>query len=213
MLHCGENIFTVKLPPIRSDQGRLAVMSAHKLYRRFKLVRVGYVGMTENYARRGFNLVVKKFAEVFHVHFALGRVDHGGISVNFTVVKPRAFDRAYYVRKLAHAGRLYQNSVGAVFRVNFFKRFCEVAYKRTAYTARIKLVHLYARVLHKAAVDAYFAEFVFYKHKLFAGISFLYKLFNKRGFARAQKSRKNIYLCHNTLLKIFYKLKYRISNF
>ena len=64
--------------------------------------------------------------------------------VDFAIFKVRAFNCADNVRKLAHARRLYQNSVGVVFAVYFFKRLSEVANERTADTARIELVNLNA---------------------------------------------------------------------
>ncbi len=103
--------------------------------------------MAENNARRRFNLVVEKFAEVFHISSALNRVHYGGIAVDYAVFKVRALYRTDYVGKLAHARRFNKYSVGRVLFIHFFKSLCKIAYERTANTARIKLVNLNSRVL------------------------------------------------------------------
>ncbi len=77
-----------------------------------------------------------------------------------------------------------------------FERLGKVAYKRTAYTAPVELVDGYARLLQKAALDAYLAEFVFDKNKFFYAVSLFNQLFDKRGFTRAQKTRKHVYFYH-----------------
>ncbi len=185
MLHCGENLFSVKLVPGRGDCRCTYIASAHESDSGFEPVRVAYVGVAENYTARGLYLIVKELAEVFHIHFAFSRVDYRGVSVYNAVVQARAFDRADNVGKLADARRLYQDTVGAVFRVHLFQSFRKVADERTADTARIEFVYLNARVLQKSAVDAYLSEFVFYQYEFFACVSFLYKFFDKRGFACA----------------------------
>ncbi len=185
MLHCGENLFSVKLVPGRGDCRCTCIASAHESDSGFEPVRVAYVGVAENYTARGLYLIVKELAEVFHIHFAFLSVDYRGICVYSAIVQVRAFDRADNVGKLADARRFYKDTVGAVFRINLFQSFRKVADERTADTARIEFVYLNARVLQKSAVDAYLSEFVFYQYEFFACISFLYKFFDKRGFACA----------------------------
>ncbi len=141
--------------------------------------------MAENNASRGVNLVVEKLAEVAHIRFALASVDYGGIAVYFAVGKFGAFNRAHNVRKFTDAGGFYQNSVRRILLINFFKRLCKVADKRTANAPRVKFVYFYARVLQKTAVHAYFTELVFNKHKFFTRVSLFNKFFDKRSFARA----------------------------
>ena len=82
-------------------------MPAHKLNRLRKLFRACRIRMTENYACRRFYLVVEKLAEVFHIHFALYRVDNRGIRIDFAIFELCAFNRFYNVGKLAHARRFY----------------------------------------------------------------------------------------------------------
>ncbi len=85
MLHCRKNSLAVKFVPSRSDNRRVVVVRFYKLDRRRKLICARNVCVAENYARRRFNLVVEKLAEVLHIHFALSRVYHRGVSVDFAI--------------------------------------------------------------------------------------------------------------------------------
>ena len=76
------------------------------LVRARKLVRTRHVGVAENYARRGFNLIVEKLAEVLHIHLALPRIHNRSEGVYLAVGKGGALHRTNDVRKLAHARRL-----------------------------------------------------------------------------------------------------------
>ena len=77
--HCGEYFLAVEHVPRGSHDSLARAALFNELDRLVQLVRAYLVGMAEHNARRGFNLVVEKFAEVFHVHFALRRVHYGGI--------------------------------------------------------------------------------------------------------------------------------------
>ena len=120
--HCGEYFLAVEHVPGGSHDSLARAALFNELDRLVQLVRAYLVDMAEHNARRGFNLVVEKFAEVFHVHFALRRVHDRGIGIYFAVGQTRAFDRADNVGQLAHARRLDYNSVGAVGFVDLFKR-------------------------------------------------------------------------------------------
>ena len=58
--------------------------------------------------------------------------------------------------------------------------------------SQVRALILSGAYADEAAVHAYFAEFVFNENHFFAVIGFFYKFFYERGFACAQKARKNI---------------------
>ena len=116
------------------------------------------------------------------------RIGNGAEAVELCAVRVNAARCFYNVAELANARGFNQNPVGLKFVKHFFERCGEITHKAAANAAGIHLGHLDAGVLHKAAVNAYFAEFVFDKHKLFAGECLLDKLFDKRGLAGTQKA-------------------------
>ena len=186
-------------------------MRAHELYGRRQFVLRSDVGMAENYARGAFNLVVEKFTEVLHVHLALVGVDYRRHGIYLRVGEVCALDGFRYVRKFAHARGFNEYPVGMILLVYLLQRLGKIADERTAYAARVELVYGYSRFLHKAAVHAYFSEFVFNEHEFFARVSFLYKLFYERSFARAEETRKNINFNHLLNTSLYYCLSYYIT--
>ena len=196
MLHGGENFSARKLLPGRGNERRLSVVLAHERNGVFKLFLARDVGMREDYAVCRFYLVVEELAEILHIHFALCGVDDCRIGVYGAILKVGAVNCANDVGELAHARGFNQNPIGIVLLAHLLQRLGKIAHERTADTARVELVNLYARVGEKASVYADIAEFVLNEDEFFAGVSFLYQLFDERGFARAEKTGKNIYLCH-----------------
>ena len=135
VFHSRKNLLAVKLVPRGCDDCRRRIMSADKFNRVIQFFRTGNIGMAENYAGCALYLVVEKFPEIFHIHFAFSRVHYRRIRINFTVFEICAFNRLDYVRKLAHARRLDKYAVGMIFGFHLFKRFRKIAYKRTADTS------------------------------------------------------------------------------
>ena len=147
MFHSRKNFFAAELVPRRRNDSSFGIVFTHKLISRFQLVCTCFIGVTEHYTRRGFYLVVKKFAEVFHIHFTFRCIDHRCISVYFAVGKISSFNRADYVGKFTDTRRFDNDSFGVIIVINLFKSFCKIADKRTAYTTRIELVYLNSRIL------------------------------------------------------------------
>jgi hypothetical protein len=141
-------------------------------------------------------LVIVKFAEVFHVHFAFCRIRNGCRAANLDIVTLNLGNSSKHVGKLAYAGGLDNYSVGVELFDNLRHSLAEIADEAAADATGIHFRYLDSGILQKAAVYANLAEFVFDKHKLFARISFLDKLFDERCFTRAQKTGKNIYFRH-----------------
>ena len=200
VLHCRKYLAARKLLPGSGDKGSLAVVRADEFHGVFELGFARNVGVGEDYAVGGFNLVIEEFAEVLHIHFALCGVYYGGIGVYCAVLQIGAVYGADYVGELAYTRRLNQDSVGVVLFAHLFERLGEVAHKRTADTARIEFVYLYAGVGEEAAVYADVAEFVFNEHEFFARVGLFYQFFDERSLACAQKARKDIDFCHRKTL-------------
>ena len=102
--------------------------------------------MAQDDSAGAFYLIIKKLSEIFHIHFAFFDVNHSGVAIQYEAIRVGGLNRAYYVGELANAGRLYENAFRRIFFYNLFKRFAEVAYKRTAYAAGIHFGDLDAGV-------------------------------------------------------------------
>ena len=192
MLHCAHDLLARQLVPRSGYDGRNRVDLFYEFNGFGQLFGRAFVGMAEHYALCVFDLIVKKFAEVFHIHLAFCRVHDGGCGVDVRVFDFGGKRGAYYVAELAYAGRFDDDSVRIKLFGHFVQSFFEVADQTAADTTAVEFVDLDAAFLQKAAVHAYFAEFVFNENHFFAVIGFFYKFFYERGFACAQKARKNI---------------------
>ena len=196
VLHCGENILTVEIVPRGCYYNSVSIMRAKKLNALGNLEILGTLSVREDYRRCVSNLVVVELTEVLHIHLALINVRNGGKAVKHCTVLLRGLCRADNVRKLAYTRGLNDNSVGLVLVEHLCKCGSEIADERTANATRVHLRDLDACVCQKSAVNADLTELVFDKNNLFTCVCFLYKLFNKRSFSRAEKAGKNIYFRH-----------------
>ena len=89
-----------------------------------------------------------------------------------------------------------------ILRNQIIDRFLEVAHQRAADAAGIQLINDDARILHKAAVHADFAIFIFQQDDFFLRNAARQQLFDERRFARAQKTRNNVDLNHSCFTPI-----------
>ena len=123
----------------------------------------------ENHRRARLNLVEEELAEVLHIHAALARVHNGRAAGHNEVAVAflRALDGGEDFAQLAHAGRLNQQAVRMILRNQIIDRLLEVAHQRAADAAGIQLIDDDARILHKAAVHADFAIFIFQQDDFF----------------------------------------------
>ncbi len=194
--HCGTDLVARQLVPLGGDDLGIGVMRADKR----DGLRQLFIGetrrMAEHDTARALYLVIEELAEVLHVHFALFRIDYRRAGIEAQLRFSRALNGTDNVGELAHSRGLDDDTVGSIFRNDFFKSLAEIAHQRTADTAGVHLRYLYARLLQKAAVDADITELVFDDDQLFTGISLFYQLFDKCCFSGTQKSGKNIDFCH-----------------
>ena len=153
----------------------------------------------ENHRRARLNLVEEELAEVLHIHAALARVHNGRATGHNEVAVAflRALDSGEDFAQLAHAGRLNQQAVRMILRNQVINRLLEVAHQRAADAAGIQLINDDARILHKAAIHADFAIFIFQQDDFFLRNAACQQLFDERRFARAQKTRNNVDLNHS----------------
>ena len=153
----------------------------------------------ENHRRARLNLVEEELAEVLHIHAALARVHNGRAAGHNEVAVAflRALDGGEDFAQLAHAGRLNQQAVRMILRNQVINRLLEVAHQRAADAAGIQLINDDARILHKAAVHADFAIFIFQQDDFFLRNAARQQLLDERRFARAQKTRNNVDLNHS----------------
>ena len=161
LLHCLYDLLTCELIPGGSDDGGVFVGGAQQLNTFLQLIFFHAAGSGEHDAVGVFYLVVEKFAEVLHVHFALVCIDDGGIAVENQFVGVDILHSLDYVGEFAYAGGLNKDAIGGIFRKDFFQGFAEISHEAAADTAGVHFRNFDACILHETAVDADFAEFIF----------------------------------------------------
>ena len=147
LFHRGKNRLSVQLVPLRGNVIRVRV---HRL-QRFDTCMQLFLGhsrrMRKHHAGSVFHLIDEKFAEVFHIHFALIRVHNGAESVQNAVFHVRPFHRANHVAQFSHARRFDNNPIGSILLFHLLQRFREIAHQRAAYAPRIHFGNVHAGIL------------------------------------------------------------------
>ena len=166
-LHCRQKLLAVKLTPRGCYDGCRCVVCAQKCDRLVKLCLRNRIGVREHDATGVLDLIVEELAKVFHIHLALFHVDDRGEAIELHALRRNVLHRTDDIRKLANARGLDENAIGMIGCENLLERLAEIANKRAADASAVHFGHLNACVLHKAAVDANLAEFVFNQHELF----------------------------------------------
>ena len=196
LLHSGEDILSVELVPRSGNDSSGSIVLSDKLDSRLNLLCLGKVGVRKDDGGCVGNLVVIELAEVLHIHLALVNVGDGGEAIENGVLSLNGLYRLDNVRELTNSAGLNENSVGMELVKHLDKRLGEITDKGAADTSGVHLGDLDACILKKSAVDTDLAEFVLYKHELFARVCFLDKLFDKSGLTCAEEAGKNIYFRH-----------------
>ena len=195
--------------PVGGHDGGGGVLFCQQRHGLGDLVLAGGGGAAQDDAGRMADLIVVELAEVLHIHFDLVHVRDGHKAVQLHgQLLAHALHGAGDVAQLADARRLDEDAVGVVGLHNLLQCLAEIADQAAADAAGVQLVDLYARLAHKAAVDADLAEFIFDQHDLLPGEGFFDELFDQRGFACAQKAGKNVdfrfLFCHGCLPLFLY---------
>jgi len=194
--HSIKKLSAGKLIPIRRNNNCGGVMFSYESDAFLYFILIYELSVAEDYARRVFNLVVKEFAKVLHVHLALLGINNCCKSIKDCALCISTLYSLDNVGELAYSGWFDKNSVGCKLIYNLGKSLGKVADKRAANATRVHFVDLYSRICKKSAVDTDLAEFVFNKNDFLALICLCEKLFYKCCFTRSEKSGKNINPCH-----------------
>ena len=114
-----------------------------------------------------FNLVIEKFTEVLHIHFALGGIHdrHGTVQLYIQIFCNVA-NRIHNIGKLADSGRLDDDALRFVFGQHLLQRLTEISYQRATDTARIHLTDLDTGIFQKASVNSDLTKFVLDQNNL-----------------------------------------------
>ena len=198
ILHRREDRLAADVVPRGRDDARLRVVLAQQRDDGLQLLLAHALRAAEQNRAGVFNLVEEELAEVLDVHAALARVrdGHKAAHLGLRDVLFHALDRADHVGELSHAARLDQDAIRVILVDHLAQRLAEVAHQRAADAAGVHLRHLDAGLLHKAAVNADLAEFVFNQNDLLAGKRLFKQFLDQRRLARAKKAGKNINFRH-----------------
>ena len=213
--HCGNDILAGKQIPIGSNHHSFRIMLAHQSHRFIDLLLRNTGSVAENDRACAFDLVVKEFTEILHIHFALLGIHHSGVTVEDQSFVVKTFYCANDVRKFANARGLNDDALRRVVFDHLRKSFAKIANQRTADTARIHFVNGNACIGKKARINADLTKFVFDQHDLFAGVCFFEQLFDQRGLTCTQKAGYNIgfdTVYHKNHLQFIFELHFSISH-
>ena len=196
LFHRVEDLRAGELVPRRRDDDGAGILLAQQRDALGELFLLDARGAGEDDAPGGFDLVVEKFAEVAHIHFAFARVYDGAERVDRKLAVRRLLHGGHDVGELADARGLDEDAVGGVALADLVQSGTEITRKAAADAAGVHLRHLNAGVLHEASVHADLAELVLDEDELFARVGFRDQLFDERGLACAEETGKYINFCH-----------------
>ncbi len=188
LIHRGEELLAREPVPIGCNDRGGRVYRAQKLDTLRDPVLACIARMAEDDATCLGDLIVKKFAEILHIHLAFVDICNGRERTELHFVGQDALSSTNHVGELANARRLDDDPIGMVGLYRFSQRLGEVADKATADAARVHLGDVDARVLEEASVNAYLTEFILDEHELFADIALRDHFFDERGLSCSQKS-------------------------
>ena len=201
---------TGQLVPRRGDDGGGRIVFAQLRHRRGDLIVAQILRARQHDGAGVFHLIVVELTEIFHIHTAFAGVRDRHERAERHLLIADGLDRLHDIRQLAHAGRLDENALRRVGVQHLPQRLAEIAHQRAADTTGVELVDLHAGLLHKAAVDADLAEFVFDQHQFLSGIRLFNELFNQRRLTGTEKPRKNINNRHNQIRPLLFTFPFII---
>ena len=196
MFHCFQNLHAFQLIPGSSNDRSILIMLAQQSDTLGDLVLTHAIGTAENDAVCIFYLIIEKFAEILHIHFAFFCIYYRCKAIQLNICIIDILHCQNYIAQFTYTGGLYQNTVRCIFIQYLLHCGTEVTYQTAADTSGGHFVDLNPGLLHEHAVDTDLAEFILDQHQLFATINFVDQFFDQRGLAGTQKSRKNINLRH-----------------
>ena len=111
-LHCQKKLLAAKLGYRSCNYNRISVMLSYKRNSLCNFRLRCCIGMAENYRICALYLVVEKFSEIFHIHFALYGINHSSCGIKGCRVGIKRLNCSYNVTELTYSRRLYYYSVG-----------------------------------------------------------------------------------------------------
>ena len=155
-----------------------------------------YICTAHNNRSGELNLVVEELAEVSCIKLCLLRIHYGdcGIALDSQLLLYSGYS-LHYIRQLAYAAGLYDDSVRLVGGQYLLERCREVSDQRAAYAALAHLLDLYAGILQEASVYADLAELVLYQHYLLILDGSFQHHLDECCFSCPEKSRDDVNLC------------------
>ena len=141
-------------------------------YRGIQLVLRDHICTGQQDRGSSFYLIVVELTEVLHIDLHLAGIYHGCRKAQLHRIPGNLFHRGNHVGKLAHAGRLNNDSVRCVFLNHLGQRPAKVSHQAAANTTGVHFGNVDAGLLHKAPVNANLAELIFDQHQLLSRISF-----------------------------------------
>ncbi len=162
---CGERIFdrfsdlcAGELLPRCGDDLGVVVDLADQFDRGVELALGDVAGTGQDDGAGILDLVLVELLEVLQVDLALAGVDDGNCAADLGALD--LLDSSNYIRELADAGWLDEDTVGGELVDDFLQRGAEVADQGAADAAGVHLGDLDAGFLQEAAVDADLSEFI-----------------------------------------------------
>ena len=205
--HGIEDDLAVELIPRCGDDAGFRVQFPDDGHIRFQLGRIDVLGPGQDDTGRCCDLIIEELLEVLVVDLAAGSVHNRAVAVDF-----QAFHRAdcpQDVGELADTGRFNQDPVRMIGLNDLVQGSLKVTLQCAADAAAVDFVDLDAGFLQETAVNADFAEFVFYQDNLFTLEDILQQFGNQSCFSGAEKSGNYIYFCHVfNLLSVILQLHY-----
>ena len=164
----------------------------------FHTVRRQQLRAAEDDGGGGLYLVQEEFAEVFHVHAAFACIHDGGAAADleFGMTLFSIPDGGNDFAQLADTGGLDDDAVRMILVQQVIDGLLEIAGQGAADAAGIELGDGDAGILHKGAVHADFAVFVFKKNHFFVFQASHQQLADQSGLSSAEETGNEINLCH-----------------
>ena len=200
LFHRAQHLRPVHLFPWGRNNSRLRILRPDEIQTGPEFV-FGYLSRAAQDDRtRVFDLVVVKFAEIFHIHltFCGVRYRHKTVQPDRILWKPflHAAHGLDHIRKFPHAGRLNDNAVGRIFLQHFTERRSKVPDEGTADTAGVHFRNIDPRIFQKSAVDPDLTKFIFDQHQFLTLKRLLDQFLDQRRLPGSQKTGYNINFCH-----------------
>ena len=168
------------LPRCGDDLG-VIVDLADQLDRGVELALSDVAGTGQDDSAGILDLILVELLEVLEVDLALAGVDDGYCTADLGALD--LLDSSHYVRKLADAGGLDEDTVRRELVDDFLQRGAEVADERAADAAGVHLGDLDSGFLQEAAVDADLSEFILDEDELLSVVAIGDELLDESGFS------------------------------